>query len=163
MVLSNTSLDFESLTLDNSPSLVSESVLDLLIIEAVHTIETTTKEIYQERKRGELGASGSFSGDGSNSGILKDELLSEICEKVDEVGYHAGINIAESKFHWFVRISGSEGGLKAAQAARPYMRMPCGIIRGILEGFGIRCTVSAETAGLPQCTFHIKIAGEGSY
>lgn len=75
---------------------------------------------------------------------------------------HKGIYVLQdNKFKWFLRMSGNNGGAAAAQRAQPYIWLPCGIIRGILGSFGVRSVVVAETLGLPQCTFQIKVVTDG--
>ncbi|KAJ2781888.1 hypothetical protein H4R18_002594 [Coemansia javaensis] len=71
---------------------------------------------------------------------------------------HRGIYVLQdNKFKWFLRMSGNSGGAAAARRAQPYIWLPCGIIRGVLDSFGISTVVVAETLGLPQCTFQIKV------
>ncbi|KAJ2399063.1 Peptidyl-prolyl isomerase cwc27 [Coemansia sp. RSA 2559] len=71
---------------------------------------------------------------------------------------HRGIYVLQdNKFKWFLRMSGNSGGAAAARRAQPYIWLPCGIIRGVLDSFGVSTVVIAETLGLPQCTFQIKV------
>ncbi|KAJ1733070.1 Peptidyl-prolyl isomerase cwc27 [Coemansia biformis] len=71
---------------------------------------------------------------------------------------HRGIYVLQdNKFKWFLRMSGNGGGAAAARRAQPYIWLPCGVIRGILDSFGVSTVVVAETLGLPQCTFQIKV------
>ncbi|KAJ2847595.1 hypothetical protein IWW36_003779 [Coemansia brasiliensis] len=74
---------------------------------------------------------------------------------------HRGIYVLQdNKFKWFLRMSGNNGGAAAARRAQPYIWLPCGIIRGILDSFGVSTVVVAETLGLPQCTFQIKVVSD---
>ncbi|KAJ2327405.1 hypothetical protein IWW51_001764 [Coemansia sp. RSA 2702] len=74
---------------------------------------------------------------------------------------HRGIYVLQdNKFKWFLRMSGNSGGAAAARHAQPYIWLPCGIIRGILDSFGVSTVVVAETLGLPQCTFQIKVVSD---
>ncbi|KAJ2455992.1 hypothetical protein EV183_000335 [Coemansia sp. RSA 2336] len=74
---------------------------------------------------------------------------------------HRGIYVLQdNKFKWFLRMSGNSGGAAAARRAQPYIWLPCGIIRGILDSFGVNTVVVAETLGLPQCTFQIKVVSD---
>ncbi|KAJ2741178.1 hypothetical protein GGI20_005367 [Coemansia sp. BCRC 34301] len=74
---------------------------------------------------------------------------------------HRGIYVLQdNKFKWFLRMSGNNGGAAAARKAQPYIWLPCGIIRGILDSFGVNTVVIAETLGLPQCTFQIKVISD---
>ncbi|KAJ2322850.1 hypothetical protein GGI00_005803 [Coemansia sp. RSA 2681] len=74
---------------------------------------------------------------------------------------HRGIYVLQdNKFKWFLRMSGNNGGAAAARKAQPYIWLPCGIIRGILDSFGVNTVVIAETLGLPQCTFQIKVVSD---
>ncbi|PIA14421.1 transport protein particle component [Coemansia reversa NRRL 1564] len=74
---------------------------------------------------------------------------------------HRGVYVLQdNKFKWFLHMSGNNGGAGAARRAQPYIWFPCGIIRGILDGFGISTVVVAETLGLPQCTFQIRVVSD---
>ncbi|KAJ2009907.1 hypothetical protein GGI04_000006 [Coemansia thaxteri] len=74
---------------------------------------------------------------------------------------HRGIYVLQdNKFKWFLRMSGNNGGAAAARRAQPYIWLPCGVIRGILNSFGVNAVVIAETLGLPQCTFQIKVISD---
>ncbi|KAJ1662639.1 hypothetical protein IW140_001058 [Coemansia sp. RSA 1813] len=74
---------------------------------------------------------------------------------------HRGVYVLQdNKFKWFLRMSGNSGGAAAAKRAQPYIWLPCGIIRGILDSFGVSTVVIAETLGLPQCTFQIKVVSD---
>ncbi|KAJ2797912.1 hypothetical protein H4R20_005013 [Coemansia guatemalensis] len=74
---------------------------------------------------------------------------------------HRGVYVLQdNKFKWFLHMSGNNGGAAAARRAQPYIWFPCGIIRGILDSFGISTVVVAETLGLPQCTFQIRVVSD---
>ncbi|KAJ2359483.1 hypothetical protein IWW50_001337 [Coemansia erecta] len=74
---------------------------------------------------------------------------------------HRGVYVLQdNKFKWFLHMSGNCGGAAAARRAQPYIWLPCGIIRGILDSFGVSTVVVAETLGLPQCTFQIKVVSD---
>ncbi|KAJ2867000.1 hypothetical protein GGH94_001167 [Coemansia aciculifera] len=74
---------------------------------------------------------------------------------------HRGIYVLQdNKFKWFLRMSGNNGGAAAARRAQPYIWLPCGIIRGVLDSYGVGTVVIAETLGLPQCTFQIKVVSD---
>ncbi|KAJ2078771.1 hypothetical protein H4R24_004241 [Coemansia sp. RSA 988] len=74
---------------------------------------------------------------------------------------HRGVYVLQdNKFKWFLHMSGNSGGAAAARRAQPYIWFPCGIIRGILESFGVNTVVVAETLGLPQCTFQIRVVSD---
>ncbi|KAJ2023248.1 hypothetical protein GGI06_001491 [Coemansia sp. S85] len=74
---------------------------------------------------------------------------------------HRGIYVLQdNKFKWFLHMSGNNGGAAAARRAQPYIWLPCGIIRGVLDSFGVNTVVIAETLGLPQCTFQIKVVSD---
>ncbi|KAJ2721368.1 hypothetical protein GGI07_004038 [Coemansia sp. Benny D115] len=76
---------------------------------------------------------------------------------------HRGVYVLQdNKFKWFLRMSGNNGGAAAAKRAQPFIWLPCGIIRGVLDSFGVNAVVIAETLGLPQCTFQIKVVSEES-
>jgi hypothetical protein len=42
---------------------------------------------------------------------------------------------------------------------QPFLYFPAGVIRGCLEGLGIRASVQAECSALPSATFQIRTAG----
>ncbi|KAJ2775189.1 hypothetical protein IWQ56_000186 [Coemansia nantahalensis] len=91
--------------------------------------------------------------------VCKDIWMIMFNRQVDNLKTnHRGIYVLQdNKFKWFLRMSGNSGGAAAARRAQPYIWLPCGIIRGILDSFGISTVVVAETLGLPQCTFQIKV------
>ncbi|KAF1362151.1 transport protein particle component [Lizonia empirigonia] len=45
------------------------------------------------------------------------------------------------------------------QRVQPFLYFPAGVIRGCLEGLGIRASVQAECSALPSATFQIRTAG----
>ncbi|KAJ1724312.1 hypothetical protein LPJ53_001395 [Coemansia erecta] len=91
--------------------------------------------------------------------VCKDIWLLLFNRQVDNLKTnHRGVYVLQdNKFKWFLRMSGNNGGAAAARRAQPYIWLPCGIIRGILDSFGVSTVVIAETLGLPQCTFQIKV------
>ncbi|KAJ1865224.1 hypothetical protein LPJ73_000064 [Coemansia sp. RSA 2703] len=91
--------------------------------------------------------------------VCKDIWLLLFNRQVDNLKTnHRGVYVLQdNKFKWFLRMSGNNGGAAAARRAQPYIWLPCGIIRGILDSFGVNTVVIAETLGLPQCTFQIKV------
>lgn len=42
---------------------------------------------------------------------------------------------------------------------QPFLYFPAGLVRGCLEGLGIRASVQAECSALPSATFQIRTAG----
>ncbi|KAI7829191.1 NO signaling/Golgi transport ligand-binding domain-containing protein [Kickxella alabastrina] len=94
--------------------------------------------------------------------VCKDVWMVLFNRQVDNLKTnHRGVYVLQdNKFKWFLRMSGNNGGAAAARRAQPYIWLPCGIIRGILDSFGVNTVVTAETMGLPQCTFQIKIVSE---
>jgi len=42
---------------------------------------------------------------------------------------------------------------------QPFLYFPAGLVRGCLEGLGVRASVSAETSGVPVATFQIRTVG----
>lgn len=42
---------------------------------------------------------------------------------------------------------------------QPFLYFPAGVVRGCLEGLGIRASVQAECSALPSATFQIRTAG----
>ncbi|KAJ1734567.1 hypothetical protein LPJ72_002293 [Coemansia sp. Benny D160-2] len=94
--------------------------------------------------------------------VCKDVWMMLFNRQIDNLKTnHRGIYVLQdNKFKWFLRMSGNSGGAAAARRAQPYIWLPCGIIRGILDSFGINTVVIAETLGLPQCTFQIKVVSD---
>ncbi|KAJ2162344.1 hypothetical protein GGF46_000708 [Coemansia sp. RSA 552] len=94
--------------------------------------------------------------------ICKDVWMLLFNRQVDNLKTnHRGIYVLQdNKFKWFLRMSGNSGGAAAARRAQPYIWLPCGIMRGILDSFGVSTVVVAETLGLPQCTFQIKVVSD---
>ncbi|KAI8319611.1 transport protein particle component [Martensiomyces pterosporus] len=94
--------------------------------------------------------------------VCKDMWMILFNRQVDNLKTnHRGIYVLQdNKFKWFLRMSSNNGGAAAARRAQPYIWLPCGIIRGILDSFGISTVVIAETLGLPQCTFQIKVVSD---
>jgi hypothetical protein len=91
--------------------------------------------------------------------VCKDLWLAVFRKQVDNLKTnHRGVYVLQDNaFKWFARMSTPAGGHDAARRATPYLWFPCGIVRGALANLGVACTVVAETTGLPQCTFQIKI------
>ncbi|KAJ1931742.1 hypothetical protein EC988_009686, partial [Linderina pennispora] len=91
--------------------------------------------------------------------VCKDMWMVLFNRQVDNLKTnHRGIYVLQdNKFKWFLRMSSNHGGAAAARRAQPYTWLPCGIIRGVLDSFGVNAVVSPETLGLPQCTFQIKV------
>ncbi|KAJ1964519.1 hypothetical protein GGI12_001364 [Dipsacomyces acuminosporus] len=91
--------------------------------------------------------------------VCKDVWMILFSRQVDNLktNHHGIYVLQDNKFKWFLRMSSNNGGAAAARRAQPYIWVPCGIIRGILDSFGINSVVIAETLGLPQCTFQIKL------
>ncbi|KZM19459.1 uncharacterized protein EKO05_0003080 [Ascochyta rabiei] len=48
------------------------------------------------------------------------------------------------------------------QRVQPFLYFPAGVVRGCLEGLGIRASVQAECSALPSATFQIRTAGAKS-
>lgn len=45
------------------------------------------------------------------------------------------------------------------QRVQPFLYFPAGVVRGCLEGLGIKASVQAECSALPSATFQIRTAG----
>jgi len=43
--------------------------------------------------------------------------------------------------------------------AQTYLVFPAGVIRGVLQGLGVECTVVAETAEIPGAKFEVRVQG----
>ncbi|RKP12345.1 transport protein particle component, partial [Piptocephalis cylindrospora] len=91
--------------------------------------------------------------------ICKDFWIAVFRRQVDNLRTnHRGVYVLQDNtFRWLSRASTGLGGADAARRSQPFLWFPCGIIRGALANLGVAATVTAETTGLPQCTFHIKI------
>ncbi|KAL9020098.1 MAG: hypothetical protein Q9185_002655 [Variospora sp. 1 TL-2023] len=69
---------------------------------------------------------------------------------------HRGVYVlTDNAFRPFARMSLSSRP-EAVIMAQPFLRFPCGVIRGALHGMGVDVTVQAETSELPGATFQIK-------
>lgn len=53
-------------------------------------------------------------------------------------------------------LNSGKGNPDSINKARPYLWLPCGIIRGILLSFGVEGYVSAEISQFPAVTFNIQ-------
>ncbi|KAK4146354.1 trafficking protein particle complex subunit 6B [Dichotomopilus funicola] len=69
---------------------------------------------------------------------------------------HRGVYVlTDNAFRPFSRMS-AQSSSQAVIGAQPFLRLPCGIVRGALAGLGISATVQAETTELPSAIFQIK-------
>lgn len=113
--------------------------------------------------------------------ICKDFWVELFKKQIDNLKTnHRGVFVLQdNRFRWLTRISANtpplpgeqgsldaapapegaaEGGaLKAAAAAGQYLYFPCGLIRGALTNLGVPCSVSADVAALPACSFTVRI------
>lgn len=66
--------------------------------------------------------------------------------------------LVDNKHRLVAHLSSSKGTQDTLAKAQVYLWYPCGIIRGVLAGFGIDSTVAAEIAQFPAVTFNIHTA-----
>ncbi|KAI8987737.1 BET3 family protein [Mycotypha africana] len=169
--LINSSLDDSS----NPNHFVSETCMDLFLIEMVDTICRTT--IAEETDDGnsdaiyyKLESIGYAVGQRLVERFTKDrprfvdtlDVVKFICKDLWTIMFKKQIdnlktNHRDNGFRWFMRMSTDIGGADSAKKAMPYVWFPCGLIRGALANLGVPTVVVAETTNLPQCTFQIKI------
>ncbi|ORZ00579.1 transport protein particle component [Syncephalastrum racemosum] len=160
--------------------LVSESCMDLFLIEMVETICRTTAaetDADSDAMFYKLENMGYAVGQRMVERFTKDrprfadtlDVVKFICKDLWSVMFkkqidnlktnHRGVYVLQdNSFRWFMRMSTDLGGADSAKKATPYMWFPCGMIRGALANLGVPSIVVAETSNLPQCTFQIKIA-----
>ncbi|KAG2221262.1 hypothetical protein INT45_012383 [Circinella minor] len=160
--------------------LVSESCMDLLLIEMVDTICRTTvveSEADSEAMFYKLDSLGYAVGQRMVERFTKDrprfadtlDVVKFICKDLWSIMFkkqidnlktnHRGVYVLQdNSFRWFMRMSTDIGGADSAKKATPYIWFPCGIVRGALANLGVPSVVVAETSNLPQCTFQIKLA-----
>ncbi|KAG5518036.1 hypothetical protein PMAC_003222 [Pneumocystis sp. 'macacae'] len=91
--------------------------------------------------------------------ICKDLWMLLFKKQIDNLKTnHKGVYVlTDHCFPWFSRMSTKTGGQDAIDKAQIFLWFPCGILRGIMANLGEQCTVSADTTGLPSCTFQIKL------
>lgn len=69
--------------------------------------------------------------------------------------------LRDTQFRWTLRLSQNVyGGVQRIpndSLAADYLAMPCGILKGVLESFGLEAQVTADPTALPQCDFTIVI------
>ncbi|KAI9474032.1 MAG: transport protein particle component [Benjaminiella poitrasii] len=158
---------------------VSETCMDLFLIEMVDTIcRTTTAETDNDSDAifYKLETLGYSVGQRLVERFTKDrprfvdtlDVVKFICKDLWTIMFkkqidnlktnHRGVYVLQDNgFRWFMRMSTDVGGSDSAKKAMPYVWFPCGIIRGALASLGVPTVVVAETSNLPQCTFQIKI------
>lgn len=69
--------------------------------------------------------------------------------------------LRDTQFRWTRRLAqnvvGGGDRLSNSQLAADYLVLPCGIVKGALEAFGIQAGVSADATTLPQCDFTVVV------
>ncbi|CAO3592627.1 unnamed protein product [Absidia cylindrospora] len=149
--------------------LVSESCMDLFLIEMVDTVcRTTITEpeadidavFYKLETLGYSDRPRFVDTLDVVKFICKDLWTIMFKKQIDNLKTnHRGVYVLQdNSFRWFMRLSTDVGGADSAKKATPYLWFPCGVIRGALANLGVSSVVVAETSNLPQCTFQIKIA-----
>ncbi|QSL67101.1 hypothetical protein MERGE_001490 [Pneumocystis wakefieldiae] len=91
--------------------------------------------------------------------ICKDIWMLLFKKQIDNLKTnHKGVYVlTDYSFSWFLRMSTKVGGQDAIDKAQIFLWFPCGMLRGILTNLGEQCTVIADTANFPGCTFQIKL------
>ncbi|ORZ39454.1 transport protein particle component, partial [Catenaria anguillulae PL171] len=163
------------------PSQVADPALHFLLLELVPTLERSTQSTAAAGDREavyfKLEMLGYNVGQRLVERLAKDharfkdtlDVVKFICKEfwtcvfgkqVDNLKTnHRGVYVLQdNQFAWFRGASGPGSAAETTQAMAPYLWFPCGLIRGALAGLGLSTVVMAESAGLPQCTFQIKIA-----
>ncbi|GHJ84194.1 hypothetical protein NliqN6_0596 [Naganishia liquefaciens] len=91
--------------------------------------------------------------------ICKEFFLFIYSKQIDNLRTnHRGVFVLQSNaFPPLIPISSTNGPQADVEAAKIYLVYPSALIQGALARLGINVTVSVESAGLPQCTFTIKM------
>ncbi|KAI9189887.1 hypothetical protein H9P43_001320 [Blastocladiella emersonii ATCC 22665] len=168
-----------SVPLGPRPTLVAEPALHFMLMEMVHTLEASTPHASGDREAVyfKLEMLGYNVGQRLVERMAKDharfkdtlDVVKFICKdfwtalfrkQVDNLKTnHRGVYVLQdNNFRWFTNASSAGSPQDTTRAMTPYLWFPCGLIRGALAGLGLPTVVMAESAGLPQCTFQIKIA-----
>ncbi|KAJ3073018.1 Trafficking protein particle complex subunit 33 [Podochytrium sp. JEL0797] len=174
----------ETSTAHVSTKFVCDSVMDLLMIEAVNmalscgnsSLETTTVAGDEDREAAyfKLEMLGYRVGMGLTERATRDrprfadnlEIVKFICKdfwltvfnkQIDNLKTnHRGVYVlTDNNFRWFSRMAANTA-TETSQLALPHAAFPCGLIRGALANLGVSSTVIAEVSNIPQCTFQIK-------
>ncbi|KAL7423888.1 hypothetical protein Q5752_001473 [Cryptotrichosporon argae] len=90
--------------------------------------------------------------------ICKDLFLFVYSKQIDNLRTnHRGTFVLQSHaFPPLAAISSSAGPAADLEAARLHLVFPQALIQGALGRLGMAAAVTAESSGLPQCTFHIR-------
>lgn len=90
--------------------------------------------------------------------LCKDFFLYVYARQIDNLRTnHRGIYVLQSvSFPPLVPISSYGGSQSDLQSSQIYLVLPAAMMQGCLERLGLPSTVTAESGGLPQCTFSIK-------
>ncbi|KDE09474.1 hypothetical protein MVLG_00376 [Microbotryum lychnidis-dioicae p1A1 Lamole] len=99
--------------------------------------------------------------------ICKDLWIELYDKQIDNLRTnHRGVYVLhDNGLKPLLRLSGNPGPGQAHELNRRvkfFLAFPNGIIRGALSNLGVPCAVSAESAGIPQCTFQIKTVRPGT-
>ncbi|SCV71533.1 BQ2448_3121 [Microbotryum intermedium] len=99
--------------------------------------------------------------------ICKDLWIALYDKQIDNLRTnHRGVYVLhDNGLKPLLRLSGNAGPGQAHEVNRRvkfFLAFPNGIIRGALSNLGVPCAVSAESAGIPQCTFQIKTVRPGT-
>ncbi|KAJ1503722.1 Trafficking protein particle complex subunit 33 [Coelomomyces lativittatus] len=91
--------------------------------------------------------------------ICKEFWIAVFHKQVDNLRTnHRGVYVLQdNQFRWFQFASNDQAISETTRAMTPYLWFPCGLIRGALAGLGVLTVVMAESSGIPQCTFQVKI------
>ncbi|WVO13434.1 hypothetical protein L204_101050 [Cryptococcus depauperatus] len=90
--------------------------------------------------------------------ICKDLFLHVYSKQIDNLRTnHRGIYVLQShSFPPLAPMSSCKGSASDMEAAKTHLLFPQALMQGALYRLGLNAHVSAESAGLPQCTFQIR-------
>ncbi|WWC63262.1 uncharacterized protein I303_105862 [Kwoniella dejecticola CBS 10117] len=90
--------------------------------------------------------------------ICKDLFLYVYSKQIDNLRTnHRGIFVLQShSFPPLILLSSYKGSSHDIEAAKSHLLFPQALIQGALVRLGMQAVVTAESSGLPQCTFQIR-------
>ncbi|GFZ49502.1 hypothetical protein JCM24511_07622 [Saitozyma sp. JCM 24511] len=90
--------------------------------------------------------------------ICKDLFLYVYSKQIDNLRTnHRGVFVLQSHaFPPLVPLSSYRGSAADMEAAKAHLVFPQALVQGALARLGMPASVTAETSGLPQCTFQIR-------
>ncbi|KAL8279359.1 hypothetical protein RQP46_008171 [Phenoliferia psychrophenolica] len=100
--------------------------------------------------------------------VCKDVWIALYDKQVDNLRTnHRGVYVlVDNAFKPLAKVSAVKGEKEAEEEVQRFVRFflafPSGVIRGALANLGVACTVTAESAAVPQSTFQIKTIKPGA-